>query len=104
MLKKFKNFKGSHPLKFEEQTGPQPVALESLDAGDTFIREGALCMRLSHDMTAKLSDDHPPASIGVPIINLQTGRAWNAEGDNKVILVDAKIVITKYYAPEGYLG
>lgn len=58
-----------------------------LEVGDTFLRDGAVCMKVQISAT-----EYGPASTG--IINLQTGRVWVTTPDSPVSLVDIEASVT----------
>lgn len=82
----FKNFKGSHPLRFDIGGKPRPVTLNDTQIGDVFVRQGAVCMRVQ--------DRSGATKLGVrDIINLQSGAVWGADENDEIQMVRATLVV-----------
>jgi hypothetical protein len=92
--------KGVHALKIELDTRPPIVHLCMVQVGDTFLREGAVCMRVKDDCINGAVKDEVRHEGKIVIINLQTGNVWPASGQDEVFMIDAKLVITKVYKQE----
>lgn len=100
-LKAYKSaHKGVHALQIELDTTPPKVKLHMVQSGDTFLREGAVCMRLKDDAFDGQGRDRIRNDNKVMIINLQTANAWLADGEDEIFMIDAKLVITKVYKLE----
>lgn len=100
MMRNFKSFKGAHSLSFEEDTQPKAVLLSDVKVGDTFMREGAYCMRVQDSVLNQEFKDGVRNENMVVIINLQTANVWPAKGTDEVYFIYAKLVVTKIHKPE----
>lgn len=92
--------KGTHALKIEVDTRPPTVKLNMIQVGDTFLRQGAVCMRVKDDAMGGAALDEIRGRNKINIINLQTGSIWPADGEDEIFMIDAKVVITKVYKQE----
>lgn len=92
-----------YPTSIEWVNGSGPIArkpvLGDLIVGDTFIRNGAICMvvRMCHDIVGvdganvqRTTKTTPPV-----IINLQTGSVWTADRNDEITVVKLRVEVTK---------
>lgn len=71
--------KSPHRIRQEEVPALAERRLDSFEKGDVFVREGAPCMRLDRGVDEPPIPPKPPIIGAVPIVNLQTGSAWNED-------------------------
>ncbi len=100
MLKKFKNFKGEHSLAFRADLVPVRVLLSDVQVGDTFMREGAVCMRLQDTVLNQQFRNEIVEKNIVIILNMQTANVWPASGTDLVDMADCELVIKKIHKAE----
>lgn len=96
--KAFKNLKGRHALKFRVEDGYEQKTLADTQPGDTFLRNGAICMRLLD----RLSDEEMKSATRdgkIIIVNLQTANCWAALPSDEITMIDAELIIVKTYNP-----
>jgi hypothetical protein len=82
-----------HPSKLKVVIDPPPAPVSMLSGtvkGDTFLREGALCMRV--ELGYHCEREGIVGSPALWIINLQTGRVW-AAGDRVIDHVKACLTL-----------
>lgn len=79
MLKEYKDKSAMKLVRLDEQK----KLLKDFKRGDCVLREGTLCMVLEHGKGMEPDPKNGYASY-VCIVNLGTGRAWFADGEQEV--------------------